>query len=708
MRWLALPAIVAAAALIRQLPGWMLGSEIEAAQRERFLKMLTCLMGLFLFTGAMLFATAFHVSEMAIISEGGEAQRFNLSEYLLRSLVCSLDLFLLDIDSNVLDAIKSSPDLKGAISVQAVLSFACTIALMIVLVYSRAKAWWRLFVLSLRPHRRHLYVFFGINDPSETLAESIRRHDDDATILFVAAASTNEEDKEGWSSIVEMFTNRRKTYEQAERDNTFVTISSSPLYDLQPECDECDILSMINLPRIRRLIRRIGRKAGAQMHLFFLSDREDENLRSITTIAHDTTIRNFGCTVTLYCHARRNGINRVVEDMAVRKGMEVRIVDSSHIAVETLRGNAAHHPVTLVDTADDNPTTVCSPLTCLLVGFDETGQDALGFLYEFGAFVDSSSTAEHCRRSPFRCTAVDIAMDRLGSVYRHYRPAVFSQTNADGSPLVSLVTADCDSETFYNDIVLPAARSLNIIVVAMGDDERGITLAVSLLNFIRQQRADLSRLRIYVRSYSKGKEHYMRQIERHYNEGCGHDVIHLFGMAADVWSYDMIVDDTMLQRARRYYNRYCMVTGDSTTWEQRRANLTGGTMSLDRLQKLRRMETQDMCNALHAATKLRLMEAAGLQPAAVTFTQDEMERMTDDAYMHLAPMRKAVYNLAMLEHLRWNASHEMMGYRTADADTYDKAEAERRREHLCLRPWEDLHVGGDVKQYDFAVVQTSL
>ena len=68
-------------------------------------------------------------------------------------------------------------------------------------------------------------------------------------------------------------------------------------------------------------------------------------------------------------------------------------------------------------------------------------------------------------------------------------------------------------------------------------------------------------------------------------------------------------------------------------------------------------------------------------------------------------------NLAMCEHLRWNAAHEMLGY----VDNKDEHRCnELRKKHNCLKPWQDLDDESnnagyivDFKLFDFGVVETS-
>ena len=68
-----------------------------------------------------------------------------------------------------------------------------------------------------------------------------------------------------------------------------------------------------------------------------------------------------------------------------------------------------------------------------------------------------------------------------------------------------------------------------------------------------------------------------------------------------------------------------------------------------------------------------------------------------------AAITKVLDVLAQTEHLRWMASHEILGYRD-DGTEADKDEA--RLLHGCLKPWSALST--TVRSYDYNVVDVSL
>ena len=116
------------------------------------------------------------------------------------------------------------------------------------------------------------------------------------------------------------------------------------------------------------------------------------------------------------------------------------MVDSSYLAVELLKADGNSHPVRFVEIDKRNPATVKSAFNGLIVGFEEVGYDALKYLYEFAAFVDSDATPDDERRSPFHCVVIDKRMEQLKGAFVNFRPAVTIQKNDnnDKRPLVEL------------------------------------------------------------------------------------------------------------------------------------------------------------------------------------------------------------------------------------------------------------------------------
>ena len=725
---------------------WWRGNLSKIALRERFLSFLASLMFLFLITGTALFMQAF-IYENQMKPSAGEAPFIFLNaEYLLRSLACSFQLFTGNIDSNVVDGIRDHQYLKGLISLQAFLSFCCTIAVLLSLAYARVMAYYRLYRRTkIDSAHNHLYVFFGMNDPSRLLAKSIKeREGDKAVIVFVENRLRNDDEQSGWDSVIGMFTHRRQTFLDADELDARVTFTELRLCDIgRDKIENNDILGEINLTKLRELIQNLSKGINdPQLHVFFLSENEDENIRALAILALDNTLKDTRANVQqrFYCHARRNGLNRIVEDIAFKFGLDVRTIDSSYLAVELLKADDTNHPVRFVDIDNHNPTTVKSKFSSLIIGFDEVGRDALKFLYEFGAFIDSSATPDNEQRSPFHCVVIDKRMDELKGSFVSFTPAVMAQRNSDKSPLVELKACDCLTTEFYDNILTPNfCNELNYIVIAMGDDELGMTMAIRMLNYIRLSRPDLHNLRIYVRSYRSDKEMYMQQIATYYNEGYNKGlkdesfkndaVIKLFGQSKEIYTYEMIINEKLIQKGRKYQQSYARLRGESLLWDARRKK-EQEKGSLDNMRSLRRKELQDLGNALHADTKIYLLKQALGADCDWNdfirryFDNDDMPQCEGSYDKIKYPLlskeeNSVILNLARLEHMRWNASHEMLGYTGPHATTKDLHSCdERTREHNCLRPWHELDDESratlssdwpcDYKMFDFSVVDNSI
>lgn len=736
---------------------WWKRRKSKVAQRERFLLLILSLMLLFLATG-----TALHLWAFLCETIDDNDFKFVNAEYLLRSLVCSLQLFTASIDSNVLDGIKGHEYVKGLISIQAILSFSCTIAILISLAYARVMAFIKLHRLTtVNQNHNHIYVFFGMNEPSRLLAKSLQnRNNGKELVFFVENSHVNEEEQGGWDSIIGMFTHRRQTFAEADLLDARVTFTEARLCDVDiddiddNELEKKDVLEEINLIKLKKLIQKLKEyPQDAELHVFFFSENEDENIQAMSVLTKDATINELnGCIKQrFYCHARQNGLNRVVENIAVNRGLEVRIVDSSHLSIELLKADENNHPVRLVEVDEDNPTTVKSELNSLVVGFDEAGQDALKFLYEFGAFVSNAGSPDKEIRSPFHCVAIDKRMDELKGVFSTFAPTAMRQRNIGGKPLIELKQCDCQSGEFYDKILDKSMRlNLNYVVITVGNDELGMMLAVRILNHIRRDREDLSRLRIYVRSYRSDKETYMKKIADYYNEGynkdCKNDdykseaIIIPFGQSEKIYSYDMIIREDLTEQGKTFQKRYCEMKGEKEFWDDRRAKLTGvkkngvvvpigeRKVSLNDMRSLRRKEKQDLANALHVGTKMYLLKKAlGEGCNWNTFVKNYFDETgmpkcegsyETIRYPYLSVREnEAILNLARLEHIRWNASHEILGYTKATADLHGPDE--RIRQHNCLRPWEELDDESkavksiekwdcDYKAFDFCVVDVSI
>lgn len=719
----------------------------EVSKRHFALNIIGRFMALFFITGTIISMLAFPL----MVKASGQ-YTFNNTELILRSMICSLDMFMLDVDSNVLDRLDSYPLVKGFMLVQATLSFMCTVSMLVALVFTRLVAFLKLrYKTRVSADKCHIYLFFGVNDNSLLLAHEIGHKDSQAIVIFADSANVSEEDNDSWNSVVSLFTHRQESLDKARHAGADITITPKrpdEITDRVPPTGDTDVLGLLNLVSVRNLIAKLPEvpdKSEPSLHIFFLSNDEDANIAALKNLARDTTVRCFAAgsdrhqRVALYCHARANSANKVLEDIGLTHNLDVKIIDSSHLAVEMVKAKPEFQPVRVATFSESCPELAAEPLHALVVGFGEVGRDAFRFLYEFGTFIGLSDG----KPTTFRphITAVDSRMDVLAGPFMAGTPAI-----SYGDSL-ALKKMDTDSREFYDKVLSEAnCRSLNYIVLALGDDDANISLAINIFNLIRRVRENLDNLIIMVRCTSDDKLDMMQRIAEHYNRGCGTpalNVINIFGNPRGIYDYCIVIRDSLLNESKEYLDRYNLLNGGGKTWEQRRKGLTGADEpeqgkevypQIDSLRELHRKESQDMANAKHKETKLWLLRKAlgDTTPedfAALYFDADGIKanvkgRGAGIRFPGLDAIDRGneiVLHLAMLEHARWNAAHELLGYTVNNDDTTCD---ERTMRHNCLRDWTELDNESkrknesdkakgkagdcDYKIYDFGVVSTSL
>lgn len=635
--------------------------------------------------------------------------------------------------------------------------------------------------------REELFVFWGTNEPSFHLAMDIKQHSRVAArSRTVIVRTTDRLDEDDSRTTLERFFNffsvRNHELEKLRKLECFTAHSFRRLSRLEFEAGAergekpVKVLQdRLNLPSLARLVN----KTESHVHIFFLGDSEQDNVRAVCNILKDSSLLEYAQEhhVTVYCHAHYDSVNRVAENWSASGNVEVQIVDPSHESINLLKENVDWHPVRCLGkiNTESNPGTTDDLFCSLVVGFGQTGRDALRFLYEYGTFVDQSSTMDNVKRSGFLCHVVDEKMDADADAFFVQAPALQRVHNrcVEGICIETHQTY-AGSDDYYK-VLSGICRQLNYVVVALGDDERNISTAVDLYEFIRRRRAEdeLRRLRIFVVCKSDAMEPYVRRIADFYNQANSHRAkiaangeaemppspIVVVGTIGQLYTYERIVGQQFVQRGRAYNETYCKVSGNEgkkDVWNTRRSYWTeeGG---LDGFSRLRRQEGQDVSNAYHALTKMSIMDyvtrerpdmihlraALDHHQEAPTFERRLTERnqpvgdktgvMKGNDIVVRGDFSKAeqrlLHNLARMEHLRWNAAHELMGYVPYDYKAYPDAKGlvgeasahqcnEQYRLHNCLIPWKDLDkesvaasssaYSPDYKLFDYCVITTSI
>lgn len=676
-------------------------------------------------------------------------------ELCFRSAATSFAMFTFGIDSDIVNGIIDRPVLIGLISITAFIAGVLTIWLIISLFGERLWSSLRSLWSSLFHSDNELCIFFGMNEAAKILAGSINHHPDDKKyrIVFVEFPLLDEEEEDsGWGSFIKLIIHKKDTFRVARNDHARLAIANTPLSNLHltsPDNPE-RILQRIGLNVVARLIRQTNNK----IHLFFLSDNETDNIQSVGVLKNDLTIlekaKDYECK--FYCHARYNSIHRVIEDEQLHDNITVKVVDSSHICVEQLKQHVEFHPVSYVDIEDD--ATVSSTFNALVIGFSEVGLDTVRFLYEFGAFVKTGSTEEKVIRSDFHCDVVDKNMSDLAGLFVANTPSVkpampFKEEAPHTESMITLHQMDCKSVEFYHNLE-KWVKTLNYVVVAMDDDETNISLAVRIFRYAMRYRENLNHFRIMVRIHKDENKH-IQKIAEHYNRLLAAELqstdkkkrthqktigfadiiqapITIFGSDETTYSYEYIINEKLENNAKFFKEQYDRSINalrkqsghqeeSVQDWETEHKDLMqltdeykGFSPTYSGIMRLRRIQRQNMENCFHLYTKQKLaLEALGAEDYQV-FAQHQLFRKENETtytwkdYVQEKPsVTKVLRVLAQTEHLRWNASHEILGYQDKGDESFKD---EARLLHGCLKEWHEL--SETVQSYDCNVVDVSL
>lgn len=484
----------------------------------------------------------------------------------------------------------------------------------------------------------------------------------------------------------------------------------------------------------------------------------DKTIQAFASTGHNTAPYK----VQFYCHARYNHVHRVIEDVQIQENIDVKVIDSSRISIEQLKQDVTLHPVNFVDIEKD--ATVSSPFNALVVGFGEVGVDAVHFLYEFGAFVKHGTTSSgHVERSPFHCDVVDARMPIIAGPFLANAPAITTElvlkdgtkvsrreeSTASVSPLVSLHELDINGVEFYKKLEAWIEK-LNFIVIATDDDDQNMALAVRVFRLAVRYRDSLKHFRILVCVRSDHDGHIRRTAE-HYNrlwaaelntslaDGRRHQrtverdavfdaPITVFGLNDTIYTYDYIISDRLVLEAKSFKERYdaSIAALKQQSGEKPQATQSWDTEYQDLMQligdykgfsptytgmmRLRRIQSQNRQNCFHLFTKQRLARRAlgndlyGVLASGNLFRKDnEIHYEWRNGAKPIDAVIDVLDVLARTEHLRWCASHEILGYRDqGDEDFKDEV----KFLHGCIKPWEQL--SPEKQSYDYNIVDVSL
>lgn len=633
---------------------------------------------LYSFLGILIISWGVHIYLLSQIEPACSRSWYSIISL---SLISSFKLFIGDshiFDNGFQDFLFKPANAIWLLVMSSLYLFAiCTSCYLVVnLFFKRFSS--KLWLFSHRPQKNN-FIFFGLDQNTLLLAKNILTSiPEKKQVIIVSDSASNDIDFD--TSIFERLhtisSERNDTLSRAQLRQATILKSRKRGTSAQ----EKDFFSALGLPRLSRWFYN-----GNNTQVFILSEHEEENMELLEALLSRNV--RFG---VLYCHtSSHRGSLVTLEEYYRRKYQSyVKFIDSAHLSIQSLLKDECYfpfQPIHFVDIAKDkelNLGYVISPFTSLIVGFGEFGQSAARYLYEYGAFVGK----DFCR-SPFLCHVCDPKNDNLFIHFALQHPGI------EMSRHFNFHKMEAGSSSFWS-VFGKIAPTLRYVFLCTEDDGRNLSLAEEMLAMLPEPEkvgvlARQSRPSASLVSRSKIiKEHFSQSFST-------------FGEQDSIWTYNNISDVMLDKEAKAFYESYSLCAGDKPDWEGRQKRIRLGN------PKSIRQQSQDYANVLHRHTKLTLIGdnktvrqtlEGGINSGKEYFKHKKHysgEQATQYEYLELLGRY-----LAVGEHIRWHASHVIMGY-VYGTDTDDMA-----KKHACMLPYDTLP--DSVRHYDWLVIKTTL
>lgn len=683
-----------------------------------------------------------------------EGSKGNIVACLLRSATASMEMFVSESELiEVREACKEDVIYMLLFAVTHFLAICVSAAFIIHLLGTRLKSY--VFMRCPWSKKKELFVFFDLSQESLSLAKDIHRtrKSKDYQIIFVKTPMEESHlERFSFSHILSFADNRNETIEQLTEIGAYLTYSRK---SVSIEIAENEWNETVGQNTLRHYIQRCANTEKYKTHFFCLSPNEDNNINTAVALSKRYSDDK---KYSVYCRANHDSIT---ESFA---NLNLKFIDSASLAVMELKKKVEYQPVSFVK-PDTKTAVATTPFRSMIIGFGETGFEVFRFLYEFSSFVGKDS-----KENPFHCDIIDPKAKQLeNSLYLHC-PGLEEKANKDGAHIILFHEGTIENN---RNIVKKLIDSVDYIVVCTDNEKENLSIGITLLNLAYKYRSNLEKLAIFIgindnREYKKAQE-----IAKFYNESGKKDkkenlyefTLVPFGSKKQLFTYNNIIDEDVLNKAKEFYFEYqktsnlldtkeaykCAVN-KKKEWEKRREekkqNVDKGLWNKNELTQ---KEAQDMANAWHIQTKLYLVGACcyckdkeykcvakerhAQLYGCIDFVMQKLLARMEKARERDEKFKKshefilaqiAEYerennvptgeyctlfeNLAKCEHMRWDASNRLLGYRTfKNATSNDKHYLQKK--HACMMPYEELlanEVLRDTIKYDYNTILVSM
>ena len=681
------------------------------------------------------------------IGFNGEGNESNTIALFFRSVTASMEMFV--SESELIEVEKGAKESQLYMSFFAVthfLAICISAAFILHILGIRAISYLKM-RLTWRRQKKDLYVFFDLSQESVNLAKDICKSNNKGKDFRIVFVKTPMEDSHlerfSFSHILSFADNRNETIEELMEINALLTYSRK---SITIGMDDKEWEETIGLNILRHYIK----KYTEDIYFFCLSANEENNINTAVALSkrYSDNERYY-----IYCHANKDSIT---DSLA---STNLKFIDSSSLAVMELKKNVAYQPVSFVN-PDTKTAVATKPFRSMIIGFE-----VFRFLYEFSSFV-----GKDLKENPFHCDIIDPKAKQLeNSLYLHC-PGLEEKVNKDGVHTILFHEGTIENN---RNVVKELISSVDYIVICTDNEKENLSIGITLLNLAYKYRSNLEKLAIFIgisdnREYKKAQE-----IAMFYNE-CGKKdkegnlyefSLVPFGSKKQLFTYKNIIDEEILNKAKEFYFEYqktsnllgtdkeydCEANMDDEWNLRRKGKKQNVAKGLWNKNELTQKEAQDMANAWHIQTKLHLVgaccyckdtdykciskERLEILFGCIDFVMQKLlirmkevrERNEDFKKTHEFILAKiAEYekeynvptgeystlfeNLARCEHMRWDTSNRLLGYRTFEnATSNDKHYLQKT--HVCMVPYEELLSNEELRdtiKYDYNTIYVSM
>ena len=582
--------------------------------------------------------------------------------------------------------------------------------------------------------KSNLFIFWGQNDNSFLLAEDIVRSMPDKDYMTVFVELPSEAEGGSLLHFTHLFSGslfKNDKMNKIRHLNALLINSDDTVlcrgkdYSLQKVLKEAGL---------EFLYKAIARENFTDVKFFFLSDNYSQNVKNaaalISTIEpSDSPILTK--RISSYCHSPYNELcitysyTSLSRRMSGKNNISFNITDSARLAAVELKSNAKYQPVNFLK-VDTNTATVSTPFRAMILGFDETGEEVMKYLYEYSSLINTNG-----EKNP---TTIFITNTKVVETHNKFLMKYPSLRNSKEVQLVDEGVHTSEFKTW----LATSSENLSYIVICSGNDIDNINFTNTIYKIAcRRRNAKSGKLMIFVRSYSQDYYNELNDIATYYNT-CNKESnieIVVFGSKRSIFTYRSVVEQHTINDARLFYESYIKHTKYNESWYDQYLKLSA---TYAQHQELACRLNQNMSNWFHIATKMHLCGADTDKDklhrlCECVYSRPKMEHYLESLDSALTPEEKAkvvklycsyanaseseqtlMNNLAKCEYLRWKALMEMLGY-IPDNDIVNEEGTIRKdhanKKHARITTIERMKqepVLSETIPYNYTVVDVSL